>query len=273
MIGSETNNMTPTETRQNTAPVVIFTALAWESAAVRAILQQVRREEERVWRGFAGNTEILVVTGGIGPRRTQQTVERFAAPSFSAVLSIGCAGALVPGLSCGHLVLASDVCTPDTADTARLHRFAIDPQLFAYARAAAATAGVLASEGSLLTSPKILFTPEEKAQRGQETGAIAVEMESAVHAAFAVRRGLPFLTLRVILDGVDMRLPAIKGLTTPEGDVRTLKAAFHVATHPHHLPALLALKRARAIAGDAIRRLCHALLPLLAQFCTPFARE
>lgn len=253
----------PLQTIQNRAPIVIFTALAWESAAVRAVLPRVHQEEERVWRGRAGNREVLVVTGGIGPRRTQQTVERFTHIPFLAVLSVGCAGALIPGLSCGQLVLAPDVCMLDPIDATRLHRYPGDPQLLAYARTAAQTAGVPVADGSLFTSSKVLYTPEEKAQRGQETRAIAVEMESAVHAAFAAERALPFLALRVILDGVDMRLPAVKGLTTPEGDVRALKAALHVATHPHHLPALLALKRARTTAGDAIRRLCHALFPLL----------
>ena len=247
---------------QNTAPVVIFTALAWESAAVRAVLQRVRQEEDRVWRGFADKTEVLVVTGGIGPRRTQRTVERFATVPFSAVLSVGCAGALIPGLSCGQLVLAPHVYMPDLTESAQVQRYSVDSRLLAQARAAALTAGVPIAEGSLFTSPKVLFTPEEKAQRGQETGAIAVEMESGVYAAFAAGRGLPFLALRVILDGVDMRLPAIKGLPTPEGEVRVLKAVLHVATHPHHLPALLALKRAQTVAGDALRRISRALLML-----------
>ena len=119
------------------------------------------------------------------------------------------------------------------------------------------------ADGSLFTSPKILFTPEEKAQRGQETGAIAVEMESGVHAAFAAKHRFTFLVLRVILDGVDMRLPMVKGLTTPDGDVRALKAAMHVAALPHHLPALLALKRSRAAAAHALARLCSALFALL----------
>jgi adenosylhomocysteine nucleosidase len=242
------------------APVGIFTALAWESAAVRAVLQKVQREEERVWRGVAGETEVLVVTGGIGPRRTQRTVEQFAAMPFSAVLSVGCAGALIPGLSCGQLILAPHVAMADLAESSQMQRYPVDSELLARARTAARTAGVLVADGPLFTSAKILFTPEEKAQRGKEIGAIAVEMESGVHAAFAAARGLPFLALRIILDGVDMRLPAIKGLTTPEGDVRALKAALHVATHPHHLPTLLALKRARATAAEAIRRVCHSML-------------
>jgi len=249
-------------------PIAIFTALAWESAAVRSVLRHVRQEQERVWSGVAGTRDVLVVTGGIGPRRTQQTLDQFAQRSFSAVWSVGCAGALVPGLTIGQLVLASEVCMPERNDETRpgegsFNRFSIDPQLLACTRVAAVKASVPTAEGSLYTSPKILFTPEDKVQRGRETGAIAVEMESGVHAAFAAAQGVPFLVLRVILDGVDTRLPAVKGLTTPEGDVRAFKAAMHVVTHPQHLPALLALKRSRTIAAQTLSRLCHALFSLM----------
>ncbi len=260
--------------RREELPIAIFTALAWESAAVRSVLRHVRREQERVWWGVAGNRDVLVATGGIGPRRTQQTLDQFEQGVFSAVWSVGCAGALVPGLTTGQLVLAPEVCMHERNGETRpgetrlhetsLNRFQVDSQFLAYTRAAATKASVPTAEGSLYTSPKILFTPEDKAQRGRETGAIAVEMESGVHAAFAAAQGVPFLVLRVILDGVDMRLPAVKGLTTPEGDVRAFKAAMHVVTHPHHLPALLALKRSRTIAAQALARLCHALFSLMA---------
>ena len=57
------------------APIGVFTALAWESAAVRSVLRQVRREGAGVWRGSTGRHDVVIVTGGIGPRRTRQTVE------------------------------------------------------------------------------------------------------------------------------------------------------------------------------------------------------
>ncbi len=245
----------------DSAPIAVFTALAWESAAVRAVLRQVKREGDRVWRGSTGKREVLVVTGGIGPRRTRQTMERFTDVPFAAVLSVGCAGALVAGLTTGQLILAPDVRMLSAG--ARLERFPIDPRLLVHARTAASQAAVPVAEGPLFTSVKVLFTPEDKARHGEVTGAIAVEMESGVHASFASTRGLPFLALRVILDPVGMALPVMKGLTTPDGEVRPFKAMTHVVTHPHHLPALLTLKRSRAAAAQTLSRLCHALFPLL----------
>ena len=241
------------------APIAVFTALAWESAAVRSVLRQVQQIETRVWRGSTGMREVLVITGGIGPRRTRETLTQFATTPLSAVISIGCAGALIPGLETGQLVLASDVRMQPTKEDDQIERYPVDEQLLALTRTAAAHIGVPVVAGSLFTSPKVLFTPEEKVRQGERTGAIAVEMESGVHAAFAAERGLPFLVLRVILDGVDMTIPAVAGLTTPDGEVRYLRAATHLATHPHHLPALLAIKRAREVAARSITRLCQTL--------------
>jgi uridine phosphorylase len=188
-------------------------------------------------------------------------LERFPDIPCAAIISVGCAGALIPGLTAGQLILASDVRMLSTE--ARLDRFPVDPGLLAYARTAAAHAAVPIAEGSLFTSVKVLFTPEDKAQQREVTGAIAVEMESGVHASFATARGLPFLVLRVILDPVGMAIPVIKGLTTPEGSVRLFKAMSHVVSHPHHLPALFALNRSRAVAAQTLSRLCRALFPLL----------
>lgn len=247
------------------APIAVLTALAWESAAVRAVLCQVRRDGEGVWRGSIGSQSVLVITGGIGPRRTQRTLERITDVPFTAVLSVGCAGALIPGLAPGQLILAPDVCMWSATGEAELVRFPIDHQLLSYARTAACQAAIPAAEGSLFTSTSILFTPEDKAQQGRATGAVAVEMESGVHAAFAAARGLPFLALRVILDPVGMALPVMKGLMGPEGNVRAFKAVSYVATHPQHLSVLLTLKRSRATAAQALTRLCRALFPLLVQ--------
>jgi hypothetical protein len=137
----------------------------------------------------------------------------------------------------------------------------VDVELLARMRSAAQRIGIPVADGPLFTSPKVLFTPEEKETQGKRTGAIAVEMESGVHAAFAAERQLPFLVMRVILDGVDMTIPAVAGLTTPEGDVRYVRAITHLATHPQHFPALLAIKRARETAAQSLARLCRELFP------------
>ncbi len=244
-------------------PIVVFTALAWESAAVRSVLHQVRREREGVWRGSSGRRDVVIVTGGIGPHRAGQTVEEFADTPLSAVLSVGCAGALIPGLTTGQLVLAPAVRMYAEEMAGQLDTFVVDKRLLSAAQNAAQQAGVETTEGALVTSRRVLFTPQEKEERGRETDCIAVEMESGVHAAFATERKLPFLVLRVILDSVDMAIPPMKGVITSEGKIRLSKAVTHIATHPHHLPFLLRLQQCRKQAAEAISRLCRTFFPRL----------
>lgn len=240
-----------------TRPLVVFTALAWESAAVRSVLHQVRRERAGVWRGSSGGRDVIIVTGGIGPRRARQTVEEFADTPLSAVLSVGCAGALIQGLTTGQLVLAPAVRMEVEEREGRLDTFVVDECLLRVAQSAAQQAGVETTEGVIVTNRRVLFTPQEKEERGRETDCIAVEMESGVHAAFAAERTLPFLALRVILDSVDMAIPPMKGVTTSEGKIRLSKAVAHIATHPQHLPFLLRLQQCRKQAAETISRLCR----------------
>ena len=246
-----------------TRPVIVFTALAWESAAVRSVLRQVRREGEGVWRGSSGQRDILIVTGGIGPRRARQTVQEFTDTPLSAVLSVGCAGALIPGLTTGQLVLAPAVRMGAKEPEGPLSTFGVDTRLLRAAQNAAQQAGIETREGGIVTSPRVLFTQQEKEARGRETECIAVEMESGVHAAFATERKLPFLVLRVILDSVDMVIPPMKGVTTAEGKIRLSKAAAHIATHPQHLPFFVRLQQCRKHAAKTISRLCRTFFPRL----------
>jgi adenosylhomocysteine nucleosidase len=53
----------------------------------------------------------------------------------------------------------------------------------------------------------VLETPEAKAQCARETGALAVDMESATVAAFCREKGVPFLALRAISDTAGDSLP------------------------------------------------------------------
>ncbi len=244
-------------------PIVVFTALAWESAAVRSVLRQVRREGEGVWRGSSGRRDILIVTGGIGPRRARQTIKEFTDTPLSAVLSVGCAGALIPELTAGQLVLAPALRMYTEEREGQLDTFGVDSRLFRAARDAAQQAGVATIEGGIVTSPRVLFTRQEKEKRGRETDCIAVEMESGVHATFAAERTLPFLVLRIILDSVDMAIPPMRGVTTAEGKIRLSKAMAHIATHPQHLPFFIRLQQCRRRAAETISRVCRTFFPRL----------
>ena len=216
-----------------------------------------------MWRGSSGQRDILIVTGGIGPRRARQTVQEFTDTPLSAVLSVGCAGALIPGLTTGQLVLAPAV----RNGRQRARRTA---QYFwsRYAPAPCRSerrqqAGIETREGGIVTSPRVLFTQQEKEARGRETECIAVEMESGVHAAFATERKLPFLVLRVILDSVDMVIPPMKGVTTAEGKIRLSKAWLISRPIRNICRFSYDFQQCRKHAAETISRLCRTFFPRL----------
>lgn len=245
------------------APIGVFTALAWESAAVRGQFPHVRREGRGVWCARLGQKTVKVFTCGVGLSRAREIVAQIATTPFAAIISAGCAGGLLPHVATGQLVLASAVYMWSETSTRCLQCFPTDSCLLAQVRLAAARATIPVAEGTLLTSATPLCTPEEKLQHGQSVPAIAVDMESGVYAAFAQARGLPFLALRVILDPLELALPPVRSLITQKGKVRPLRVAAYMATHPHSLPMLVSLKRAQTVVAQTLGRLCAALFPLL----------
>ncbi len=245
----------------NEKPLVVLTALHWEGKAVLASLDRTARRGKGVWEGYWEGQRVWVVVGGIGPRRAKRAADALASVPLQAMVSAGCAGALAMGVAAGTLVLSQEV---RMYEEGVLRSFAANPNLLQVAEVAAARAKIPVVRGAVFTSPEVLFTPEEKKLWGQRTGAVAVEMESGVHAAFAQRRNLPFVALRIILDPAHRTIPQISGFTTPAGEARPLKTFSHLIAHPQHLFDLWYLKRCRARTEAALRQLFAAFLPLLA---------
>ncbi len=239
-------------------PTLVLTAMAWEAAAVRAALEQVQPEREGVWRGRCRGREVVLVRGGMGPRRAEHAVDEFIDTPLAAVYSVGCAGALVPGLTAGQLVLAPAVRMFDGAG--RLTTFKADPRLLSDTQIAARQTRVAATDGAVFTSPRVLPTPEKKRACAVRTECVAVEMESGVHARFAADRKLPFAVVRVILDSLDMVIPAMRGVVRPDGGIRPVAAFRHLAVHPWQIGSLVRLQRCRKQAADTISRLCREIL-------------
>lgn len=239
-------------------PALVLTAMAWEAAAVRAALEQVQLEREGVWRGRCRGREVVLVRGGMGPRRAEHAVDEFIDTPLAAVYSVGCAGALVPGLTAGQLILAPAVRMFDGAG--RLITFKADTRLLSDTRTAARQARVATTDGAVFTSPRVLPTPEKKRACAVRTECVAGEMESGVHARFAADRGLPFAVVRVILDPLDMVIPAMRGVVRPDGGIRPVAAFRHLALHPGQIGSLVRLQRCRKQAADTISRLCREIL-------------
>jgi adenosylhomocysteine nucleosidase len=142
----------------------------------------------------------LIRISGIGAERAANAARTLVAAGARALLSWGVAGALDPALSCGTAVLAAEVLHQEK-------RFA-SHHTWRERVLGALEGHVRSATGALLSSDVAVASTAEKARLFLTSGAIAVDMESAAVAAVAADHDLPFLALRVILDGAHDRLPA-----------------------------------------------------------------
>jgi adenosylhomocysteine nucleosidase len=118
----------------------------------------------------------------------------------TALASWGMAGGLDPALTAGDIFLPSTVIA--TSGTAFITAVDWRERL----TAALASMQPIAS-GRLLTSARALEAIASKAALFRETGAMAVDMESAAVAEVAASYGLPFVAVRVIVDTAQDVLP------------------------------------------------------------------
>lgn len=172
-----------------THPTLIVVALPGElRAAARGLGARPRR-------GIARTGTAVIVATGVGGGAAAAVEHHH--PGIA--ISCGLAGALSGTLRTGDLVLATAV-RDDTGDV-----IAADPGLVA--AALARLAGTGAVTGELVSTSAVATTCADKRALAR-TGAIAVDLETWTVARAAARAGIPWLALRVVLDPLDLDLPA-----------------------------------------------------------------
>ena len=87
------------------------------------------------------------------------------------------------------------------------------------------------------------------------TGAVAVEMEGAAIGALAQRTGVPFASVRAILDTATTELPESGDFVDPgTGTVKLLGVVRHLARQPGALSQLVSLRRMMTAAQRSLER-------------------
>lgn len=194
--------------------------------------------------GRVGSRRVTLVKTGVGMRRARDTAGRAldALRNVDLVASTGVAGALEHGLQVGAIVLANRLMTRSEESFQPQRILDVTPQPFrSFARALEAD-DIAYSTGGLLTSRRAIATVADKRLAAVQSGAVAVDMESAVIAEEAHRRGLPFVCLRTILDAAGDELTSAV-LTDENGRVRPLAAAKTMVTNPSMLIGAARLMR------------------------------
>jgi adenosylhomocysteine nucleosidase len=201
------------------------------------------KEEAAPFRKISGGKPgVAILIVGIGRRSAEKSLREFlGANAPGLVLTCGFAGGLSPDLQLGDMLfepaeLPATSAVPDLP--ARLAAGGMKPARF-------------------FCADRIATTAAEKKKLRAETGADAVEMESAAIHAVCRERGIACLTVRVISDTADEDLPLdFNALAKPDQSLDFGKLAWAVARSPGKIGALLELQRKTSLAA---RRLAEAL--------------
>jgi adenosylhomocysteine nucleosidase len=185
-----------------------------------------------------------VAVSGIGPAAAAAAARRLVLAGAGALASYGLAGGLDPTLICGSVLLPEAVtAVGERSDT----RWPTSPRWRDRLRSAL-PASCIVCGGTLLTSERPLGYPQVKAAAWRRTGAAAVDMESAAVAQVAAQAGLPFLTLRVIVDTAADELPRTVLAASAGGRLRIGRLIGNLARSPGDIAGVIGLSARYRIA-------------------------
>jgi adenosylhomocysteine nucleosidase len=193
----------------------------------------------------------LVVRSGPGAARAEAAAGRALEAGAQLLVSWGLAGGLSAAVAPGTVVAPRRVLAHGTAP------FAVDAAW--HSRLAALADGLAVDFGDLLTVAEPLESPAAKRAAASATSAVAVDMETAGIAAAASRARVPFVALRVVVDGVDDALPAGAESWIDEQGRRRVSAALRAAVDVRQWRPLLKLAQRYRVASGALDRLAGAL--------------
>ncbi len=198
-------------------PVLVCFALKEEANAFRKLAQ--------------GNPAVSILVTGMGRDNSRRALlERLKELTPAFVLTCGFAGGLNPNLFIGDVIFTSQ-----------------DHELQAQLLA------TKAKPASVHCATRIATTVADKAQLRRETGADAVEMESAAFDAICRERRLRFAVVRAISDTAHENLPLdFNHLSRADWTLDYGKLAWTVARSPGKIPALLRLQKHSRLAAERL---------------------
>ena len=213
--------------------LLVLTAIDLEARALARDLGLAAVAGSR-WPHYRGGA-LEVACVGLRASLLDERAAALRAPTV--VVSAGACGALSPSLAEGALVVPEIVLAPDG------EHLATD-----------ALPG-LSRQGVLLTIAEIAETAEAKARLWLETGATAVDMESAPIVRWARQRGARAAVVRGVSDIAASSVPAdLASVVASDGRTSPGRAARTILARPAALGQALALRRGtsaalRAVAG------------------------
>jgi adenosylhomocysteine nucleosidase len=188
----------------------------------------------------------LLALSGIGRVAAAAAALALVDAGVSALMTFGMAGGLDPALEPGSVVIPREVLAADGA------RY-IACQAWREQVAAAISPLCAVTDGNLLSSDHALETPADKAAAFRNSGAFAVDMESAAVAEVAAKHNLPFIAVRVIVDTAADALPRAVVAASRAGRVQFARLIGGLILAPQEIMSLMRLAQRYRIAMHSLR--------------------
>lgn len=208
-------------------------------AAMQPELAGLQRELDALEPNRGGSLPVEFHFAGVGPRRAGAAMSEVLAKARrrpDGVLMLGVAGAVNPGMQSGDLILADkyalDSGAGDGADISP------DAAMLELAEATATQLRMPVSRASSLTVDHLVVENAERQELREKYDVASVNMEDHAVASAAVQAGVPFLSVRVVLDTAEQSIPGyLPGLSRKPNAVLT-----EIVLKPWRIPTLWKLK-------------------------------
>ncbi len=212
------------------------------------------------------SSSIVLYQSGPGATRAAEAARTAVKTGASALVSWGLAGGLEPELKPGTVVIPQRILVSSGS--------LIDTDRGWQARLVAALQSeFIVHEGDLLVSERLLATPRSKARAALDSGAVAVDMESAAIATVAEEADLPVIAVRVVADGLADTLPADVSAWIDADGRRRLTPLFGAVFKPSQWSTLATLARRSGIAQHTLTNLARLLVPTGFEFVPQSSRD
>jgi adenosylhomocysteine nucleosidase len=229
--------------------------MGWLIIFMPALICFALKEEAVPFRKMAAGTAAApaasILITGIGRRNAEKSVREFLAThSPELVLTCGFAGGLNPDLKLGDVVFEIFPRSSRRESAQTEIKNQLEPtHVGCYEQLIIAGA----NPAKCFCAERIATTVAEKKKLRAETGADAVEMESAAIHAICRERRIPCATVRVISDTANEDLPLdFNALSKPDLSLDYGKLAWAIARSPGKIGALLKLQKRTRFAAEQL---------------------
>lgn len=243
--------------------IVVFYAFSREVALLKRRLKQrapLNRKGLRGFRAASGAGDIAFVATGIGLSRAREAAQHALSvfPQTRLVIGTGVAGALSGGLRPGDIVVADRVLKAREDSAHPEHLLVVGAEELRHCERALRQAGLAFSTGAILTAGRVLPNAGSKRLAKEQSGAIAVDMESVGIALEAAARGIPFAVVRTVMDSLEDEVFGAE-LADEQGRVKPLAATSYLVRNPGAIIKLPRMLRNLALATRALADAIEAL--------------